>query len=63
MNETWPDLLYVDDSGRLRNSRGQFARMYRDDVNPAPDERCPNGCERWGDWWVPADCATHLVAP
>ena len=49
------DLTYIDDQGRLRNSRGQFASL-------RPNEVCPNGCERYGDWWVPADCATHLGA-
>lgn len=49
------DLLYIDDAGRLRNSRGQFATY-----DPRPDETCPNGCERFGDWWVPVDCPTHL---
>lgn len=52
------DLLYADDRGRLRDSKGRFASY--DDVTPEPNETCPNGCERWGDWWVPADCPTHL---
>lgn len=25
-----------------------------------PDETCRNGCVRYGDWWVPEDCPTHL---
>jgi hypothetical protein len=29
-------------------------------TSDTPDETCPNGCERFGDWWVPEDCATHL---
>lgn len=49
-------ITYVDDGGRLRDCRtGRFVP-----TNPAPDETCPNGCERYGDWWVPADCPTHL---
>lgn len=45
---------YVDDRGRLREIRtGRF-------VSHKPDEVCPNGCERYGDWWVPEDCPTHL---
>jgi hypothetical protein len=52
------ELLYVDDAGRLRNSRGQFAAYATD--WPTPDEVCPNGCERFGYWWVPVDCAKHL---
>jgi hypothetical protein len=44
---------YYDDAGRLRDSMGRFASL-------APSEVCPNGCERYGDWWVPADCPTHL---
>lgn len=44
---------YYDDAGRLRDSKGRFAA-------PRPDETCPNGCERFGDWWVPADCPIHL---
>lgn len=27
---------------------------------PKPDETCPNGCQRFGDWWVPEDCPQHL---
>ena len=44
---------YYDDQGRYRDNRGRFASL-------KPDETCPNGCERYGDWWVPEDCATHL---
>jgi hypothetical protein len=48
---------YDEKSDRLRdNATGQFAPF-----NPAPDETCPNGCERYGDWWVPEDCPTHLL--
>lgn len=50
------DLLYLDDHGRLRDSRGRFASARR----TSPDEVCPNGCERYGDWWLPEDCPTHL---
>lgn len=43
-------------SDRLRdNATGRFAPF-----NPSPDETCPYGCERFGDWWVPEDCSTHL---
>jgi hypothetical protein len=48
------DLLYTDGQGRTRNSKGQFA-------SHRPDEVCPNGCERYGEWWVPEDCPTHLI--
>lgn len=24
------------------------------------DEVCPNGCHRYGTWWVPEDCPIHL---
>lgn len=24
------------------------------------EETCPNGCVRFGDWWVPEDCPEHL---
>lgn len=27
---------------------------------PEPDETCPNGCVRYGEWWVPEDCPEHL---
>jgi hypothetical protein len=48
---------YDEKSNRLRdNATGRFAPF-----NPAPDETCPNGCERYGDWWVPEDCPTHLL--
>lgn len=46
-------MRYVDGAGRVRDSLGRFARL-------GPDETCPNGCERYGDWWVPEDCPTHL---
>lgn len=47
---------YVDDGGRLRDARtGRFVADRKE-----PDEVCPNGCERYGDWWVPEDCPTHL---
>ena len=49
-------LTYVDDAGRLRYSNGRFAPWRRE-----PDETCPNGCARYGDWWIPEDCATHLA--
>lgn len=49
-------LTYTDDNGRVRWSNGRFAKT---DV-VVPDETCPNGCVRYGDWWVPEDCATHL---
>jgi hypothetical protein len=53
------DLAYFDDAvGRLRNSRGQFVSW--DAPTDGPDETCPNGCERYGDWWVPEDCPIHL---
>lgn len=51
------DLTYVDERGRLRNSRGQFVAS----SGPTePDETCPNGCARFGDWWAPEDCPVHL---
>lgn len=50
-------LTYTDDSGRCREiATGRFAKT---DV-AVPDETCVNGCVRYGDWWVPADCPTHL---
>lgn len=48
-------MIYLDDQGRLRHGNGRFAPSVRQ-----PDETCPNGCERYGDWWVPVDCPTHL---
>ena len=59
-----PTVVYQDDQGRLRDAgSGQFAAdPYADDVESEPDERCPNGCERYGDWWsVPVDCPVHLL--
>jgi hypothetical protein len=48
--------LYDYRLNRLRDPMtGRFVAF-----NPAPDEVCPNGCERFGDWWVPEDCPTHL---
>jgi len=48
------DFLYLDDAGRVRSlATGRFAKA-------RPDETCPNGCERWGDWWVAEDCPEHL---
>jgi hypothetical protein len=48
-------VIYVDDAGRLRDSNtGRF-------VGLKPAEVCPNGCERYGDWWVVEDCPTHLL--
>lgn len=33
-----------------------------EDDEPEPDEVCPRGCERFGDWWsVPVDCPVHLL--
>lgn len=58
--------LYDYDLGRLRDPMtGRFVAFNPDpdEVKPTePDETCPNGCERFGDWWVPADCPTHLGA-
>ncbi len=51
-------VIYMDDAGQLRDSKGRFAR---DHTGGAPDEVCPNGCERYGDWWVPEDCPKHLL--
>ena len=49
-----PEMLYVDPQGRVRSlSTGRFAKF-------APDEICPNGCERYGEWWVAEDCAEHF---
>jgi hypothetical protein len=50
-------VLYHDEKvGRLRDLRtGRFVAD-----NPAPDEVCPNGCVRFGDWWVPEDCPEHI---
>jgi hypothetical protein len=48
------EFAYIDDNGRARSLwTGRFVAM-------RPDEICQNGCERWGDWWIPADCATHI---
>ncbi len=47
---------YDEKTNRLRSvATGRFAPFVT-----TPDETCPNGCERYGDWWVPEDCATHL---
>lgn len=47
-------ITYVDDRGRVRDAQtGRFA-------SSKPDEVCRNGCERYGDWWVPFDCPDHL---
>lgn len=47
---------YDEKLNRLRCvASGRFAPW-----DPKPDETCPNGCVRFGEWWVPEDCATHL---
>lgn len=47
---------YDEKTNRFRDcATGRFAPS-----SPVPDETCPNGCARYGDWWVPEDCATHL---
>ena len=33
-----------------------------EEPEPTPDETCPNGCVRYGEWWVPEDCPEHLLA-
>ena len=62
------ELVYVDDQGRLRNSKGRFAALPTPEVwhqslqHARRDEVCKNGCERWGNWWaVDNDCPKHLV--
>lgn len=50
--------IYDEKSNRLRDTQtGRFAPFK---AALRPDETCPNGCERYGDWWVPEDCPTHL---
>jgi hypothetical protein len=54
--------VYTDERGRWRDRQGRYAAW--PEAPSEPDETCPNGCERFGDWWVPVDCAIHLgVAP
>ena len=48
---------YAVKVNRLRDWTGRFVPFA---AHTAPDETCPNGCERYGDWWVPEDCPTHL---
>lgn len=49
---------YDEKANRLRdNATGRFMPFAS---HLAPDETCPNGCERFGDWWVPEDCPEHL---
>jgi len=50
--------IYDEKSNRLRDTQtGRFAPFK---AALRPDETCPNGCERYGEWWVPEDCPTHL---
>jgi hypothetical protein len=52
---------YDEKLNRLRDTAtGRFAPFTTAQAADAPDETCPNGCERYGDWWVPEDCAEHL---
>lgn len=47
---------YDEKTNRLRSGdTGRFVPF-----NIKPDEVCSNGCERYGDWWVPEDCPVHL---
>lgn len=50
---------YDEKLNRMRDTAtGRFAPFA---AAYGPDEACPNGCERYGDWWaVLEDCATHL---
>ena len=53
--------MYDEALNRMRDTAtGRFVKFAH--AYGAPDETCPNGCERYGDWWVPEDCATHLGA-
>lgn len=51
--------IYEDKLNRMRDTMTgrfvPFAAAYSD-----ADEVCRNGCERFGDWWVPVDCPEHL---
>ena len=50
---------YDEKLNRMRDTAtGRFAPFT---AAYGPDETCPNGCERYGDWWVPEDCPTHLL--
>ena len=51
---------YYDEAlNRMRDvATGRFASFNA--AAGLPDEVCANGCERFGEWWVPEDCATHL---
>ena len=57
-------ITYYDEKvNRLRDSAtGRFAlpTIRFEPVSDTPNEVCPNGCERYGDWWVPEDCPDHL---
>ena len=49
---------YDEKANRLRDQKGRFAPFAS---HTSPDEICPNGCERWSDWWIPEDCPRHLL--